>query len=60
MTETKSGNPFFGKKDTRAFSEACAEMNTQECIDRLTELHHCSEKVMIARRSKKIKRSKWN
>jgi len=57
MTETKSGNPFFGKKSTKAYTNACKEMNTQEAIDRMTELHH-SDYKFPAHSRKKIKKAK--
>ena len=53
MTE-QVGNPFFGKKNTKAFAEACIEMHTEECVKRMTELHHNDNPVI--HKSKKARR----
>lgn len=39
-----TGNPFFGKKDTKAFKGACEIISTTEHVKRMNELHHTDYK----------------
>ena len=51
-----AGNPFFGKKDTKAYAEACAEMYSEETIKRMNELHHSDYKIPSKSRRTKAKK----
>jgi hypothetical protein len=53
------GNPFFGKKGTKAYAEACESMNTEEHVKRMNELHHTDYVIPKYHKPRRTKVSKW-